>query len=127
RSVLESAQAALMKQSGAKWGTDDARVACAFLARMFIKDQLDLLRRARVENIASNWSARLGNPEQQLRDLLQQRSVPLRQIPKVIEELVNLAKGRDVITKLTRTAVFVALEGRDPMLNATALGCRTWD
>jgi hypothetical protein len=125
--VLESAQAALMKQFGATWTGDDARVAGAFLARMFIKDQLDLLRRARVESLASNWSARLGNPDQQLRDLLQQRGVALRQLPKVIEELVNLAKGRDVITKLTRTAVFVALEGRDPMLNAAALGCRTWD
>jgi hypothetical protein len=125
--VLESAQAAMMKAYGATWSGDDARLAAVFLARMFIKDQLDLLQHARIEGLTANWSARLGNPEQQLRDLLQNRGVTTRNISKAIEELVDLAKGRDVITKLTRTAIFVALEGRDPMLSATALGRRSWD
>lgn len=126
---LESAQMQLMKAYGSSipWTAEDFRQVAVFVSRMFLQQQLDLLRHARVDNLIGNWSARLGNPEQQLRDLLQQRGVPVPRIRDAMEELVSLAKGRDVIAKLTRTVTFVALEGRDPMLGAAALGRRTWD
>ena len=127
--ALQSAQTQLMKTSGASipWTAEDSRQAAVFVSRMFLQEQFELLRQARVDNLIANWSLRLGNPEQQLRDLLQHRGVPLPKIRNVIEEPVTLAKGRDVITKLTRTVTFVALEGRDPMLSAAALGRRSWD
>jgi hypothetical protein len=126
---LESSQMQLMKSvaSSVPWSTEDARQATVFVARMFLQEQFDLLRHARVDNLITNWSARIGNPEQQLRDLLQQRGIPLSRIREVVEELVETAKGRDVIAKLTRTITFVALEGRDPMLSAAALGRRSWE
>lgn len=126
---LESAQRQLLKTFGSStpWTAEDSRQATVFVSRMFLQQQLELLRHARVDNLIANWSSRLGNPEQQLRDLLQQRGVPLPRIRDVIDELVELARGRDVITKLTRTVTFVALEGRDPMLSAAALGRRSWN
>jgi len=126
---MESAQIQLMKAYGSTsaWSADDSRQTAVYVSRMFLQQQLDLLRHARVDNLIANWTSRLGNPEQQLRDLLQQRGVPLLKIRNVVEELVTLAKGRDVVTKLTRTVTFVALEGRDPVFSAAALGRRSWD
>lgn len=127
--ALESAQAQLMKSSGASvaWTTEDSQQAAVYISRMFLQEQLDGLRRARIDNIITNWSTRLGNPEQQLKDLLQQRGIHIRKIPKILKEMTDLARGRDVLVKLTRTITFVALEGRDPALNAAALGRRSWD
>jgi hypothetical protein len=126
---LESAQMQMMKAYGSTtaWSADDSRQAAVFVSRMFLQQQFDLLRHARVDNLIANWSSRLGSPEQQLRDLLQQRGISLSKIRNAIEELVALAKGRDVVAKLTRTVTFVALEGRDPVLSAAALGRRSWD
>jgi hypothetical protein len=127
--ALETAQSQLLKDVGASasWTPEDAQTATIYISRMFIQEQLELLRRARIDNLISSWTARLGNPDQQLRDLLGQRGVPIRKIPKVIQEMTDLAKDRDVIAKLTRMVTFVALEGRDPALSAVALGCRSWD
>ncbi len=127
--ALETAQIQLMKASGASaaWTTEDSQQAAVYISRMFLQQQLEGLRRARIDNIITNWSTRLGNPEQQLRDLLQQRGIHVRKIPKILKELTDLARGRDVLAKLTRTVTFVALEGRDPALNAAALGRRSWD
>jgi hypothetical protein len=127
--ALETAQSQIMKEfdSAISWGAEDSQSAATYISRMFIQEQLELLRQARIESLIANWSARLGNPEQQLRDLLHARGVPPRKIAGIIKEMTDLAKGRDVIAKLTRTITFVALEGRDPSLSAAALGFRSWD
>lgn len=127
--ALETAQNQLLKEAGAllPWSPEDAQTATIYVSRMFIQEQLELLRRARIDSVITNWTSRLGHPEQQLRDMLVEHGVPLRKVPKTIQEMTDLAKGRDVIAKLTRTVTFIALEGRDPALNAAALGCRSWD
>lgn len=126
---LEGAQIQLMKAYGCSsfWSPEDSRQVTVLVCRMFLQQQFELLRHASVDNLVANWSSRLGNPEQQLRDLLQHRGIPVASIRDVIHELAEVAKGRDVISKLTRTVTFVALEGRDPMLSAAALGRRSWD
>lgn len=126
---LESAQTQLLKAYGSStpWSPEDSRQTAVFVSRMFLQQQFEVLRHARIDNLIANWESRLGNPEQQLRDLLQQRGISRSRISEAVQELVNLAKGRDVISKLTRTITFVALEGRDPTLSATALGQRSWN
>lgn len=126
---LESAQAQTLKSFGSKiaWSEESSQQASVLIARMFLKQQLELLSQARIDKIVPNWISRIGNPEQQLRDLIQKHGITTGKITTVINQLVDLANGTDVITKLTRTITFVALEGKDPMLSAAALGHRSWD
>jgi hypothetical protein len=126
---LASAQMQILKGAGGKkaWTQDSARQAAVFITRMFLQQQLELLIRARVEGAVGQWIQRIGNPEQQLRDLIQSHEVPPSKISSIISEIARLAQNSSIISKLNRTVTFVALEGKDPMLSAGALGKRTWE
>jgi hypothetical protein len=126
-SDLEGALTAVLTNAGGSWNASSAEQATVLLARMFMNEQLNGLRAAGVELQKAGWSGRLGDPRQKLRDLLQRSGVPIRKLSSAISELVDLAKARPVINKLTRTAFFAPLEGRDPVQSSAALNASSWD
>jgi len=125
--ALSGAQTSLLTEYGGKWSDAQAELATTFLARMFIQEQLEGLQSAGAEILQGKWFDRSGNPMQQLRDLLQSCGVPVSKIGEIIAKLIELARSREVIAKLTRTAVFTALEGQDPVQSAKCLGASAWD
>ena len=125
--ALTGAQTSLLNEFGGNWDQIQAEQATVFLARLFIREQLRGLQTAGAELLPAGWLDRQGDPKQQLRDLIQQCGVPSQKIGDVIGKLVGLARHREVITKLTRTAVFAALEGQNPLQSARALGASGWD
>ena len=110
-----------------EWSKGQSQNVSTLVTRMHLKEQLTLLERARVGSVVSSWCARIGDPEQQLRDMLQTGGIPNKSVKDAIGELVILSANHPVTKKLIRTVTFVALEGKDPMMSATALGNRTWE
>src|SRR5262249_27630047 len=52
--------------------------------------------------------------------------IPSRQVQDVLDELVQQARNLPLIKKLTRAAVYVSLEGADPVSSAKAIGAPRW-
>ncbi len=125
--VLASAQAQLIyDKCGATWTQDQAHRAGVLLARMFIKCQLDTVRNAALELTALGLVRNIGDPEQDLRDMLSAAGVPPRAVNGVILEFVDLAKEKPLIKKLARAATCVAIEGGDPLAGAKLIGASRW-
>ena len=126
-SSLEGALTSILLEAGSSWNGEFAQQATALLARMFVNEQMSALKSAGVEFSRSAWSGNLGDPRQKLRDLLYNCGVASLNISSVLSKFVDVAKSRPVINKLTRTAVFAALEGRDPLQNSAALHANSWE
>jgi hypothetical protein len=94
---------------------------------LFVLEQLNCLRSAKANLLPGAWQRESGDPQQQLRDLLHECGVQPRKLTEVIGKLIGIAKGRPSISKLTRTAVFAALEGGDPLRSSQALGAARWE
>ena len=107
---LTGAQTALLTEYGGAWTEQQAELATISLTRLFLLEQLKGLKFAGAELLTGAWMGRMGDPRQRLRDLLQQCGVPIPRLAEVIGKLVELARNREVVAKLTRTAVFAALD-----------------
>ena len=125
--ALSGALTSQLTEYGDAWNDTQAERATTLLARLFIQEQLEGLKSAGASMLQGKWFDRSGNPLQQLRDLLQECGVPVPKLNEAIAKLIELARSREVIAKLTRTAVFAALEGQDPVQSARALGASGWD
>lgn len=124
--MLTGTMSSILEEYGAAWTNEQAEGAALFLARWFVSDQMGALRAARASVLPGAWTRELVNPEQKLRDLLQGCGIPVGKLEEVIEKLADIARGRPAISKLTRTAVFAALEGANPLRSAQALGASSW-
>jgi hypothetical protein len=124
---LASAQEDLMrKKFHLDWTTEDARRATLLLAKAFVQRQLETAARADVELLSLGLTRQVGDPLQELRDLLVDRGVNNRRVNGVVAELVQNAEGLPIINKLARAAVFVAIEGAPPLSGAKAIGANNW-
>lgn len=125
--TLQAAQAALMADRyRVVWTNDDAETASVFLSRAFVKAQLETLQSAGTNLTATGLFRNLGDPIQDLRDYLRRQGVAVEGVKAATEELLEQAKDLPVIKKLTRAAVYVSLEGVDPVSSAKALGASSW-
>jgi len=124
--LLVGAQSVLVKDFGGHWSEEQAEQATSLLAQLFIQEQLEGLRSAGSQILKGEWISVSVNPKQQLRDLLQNAGVPLKGIGAAIGKMVEEARDREVIAKLTRTAVFAALEGQNPLQSSRAIGASSW-
>lgn len=125
-SELTGAMTAVLGDYRALWNADQAERGALFLARWFVSEQMNCLRSAKAHLLPGLWMHGSSDPQQQLRDLLQECGIQTRKLTEAIGKLVELARGRPAIAKLTRTAVFAALEGQDPLRSSQALGAPSW-
>jgi len=123
---LQGAQTALTEKFGVQWTPEDAQRASVYLSRYFVKSQVDNVALSGVTLSAPGFIKHLGDPLQDLRDQLKKAGIPPRKIAAALSELVDQAKGLPLIKKLTRAAVFVSLEGVDPVSSAKAIGAPRW-
>jgi hypothetical protein len=127
-SSLAASQAHLLHTKfGKAWSEDDAKRAGLFLARLFIQKQLETARHASLELTSLGLFHNLGDPDQDLRDLLARVGLAPRQVQEAVSEFVDVAKDRPLIKKLARAATYVAIEGLSPLSAAKVLGARNWN
>jgi len=124
---LSSAQISLMQDEfGQNWSKENSEIVSLFLARCFIKAQLDCSTHAGVKLSSIGLIKHIGDPFQELRDYLQEAGVPVKKIDIALQELIDQSKDLPIVKKLARTAIFVALEGSDILSSAKALGAPSW-
>src|SRR5262249_8499828 len=124
---LEAAQTSLIYEKfGFTWTRENAEHVSMLLARLFVQTQIESVRSAGVEFSAPGLIKNLGDPLQDLRDYLKRIGVPAQQIQDVLDELVGQAKDLPLVKKLTKSAVYVSLEGADPVSSAKAIGAPRW-
>jgi hypothetical protein len=120
---LVSAQASLMEhEHNLPWSRRDSEKVSVYLARAFIQRQLDSAQKARITLDATGLFRNLGDPVQDLRDYLREKSVPPARVQATIAEMLEHAKDLPIVKKLSRVALYVALEGGDPISCAKAIG-----
>jgi hypothetical protein len=126
-SSLQAAQAALMADKfGVVWTSNNTEQASVHISRAYVKTQLETLQSAGTNPTATGLFRNLGDPIQELRDYLRQQGVRAQEVKHATEELLDQAKDLAVIKKLTRAAMYVSLEGVDPVSSAKAIGAPSW-
>jgi len=124
---LSSAQASLMKSEyNVPWTQEDSEQLSVYLARAFIQAQLETAKEARITLEATGLFKNLGDPLQDMRDYLRQKSVPPGSVDATIKEMFEHAEDLPIVKKLARAALFVALEGADPISSSKAIGASSW-
>lgn len=108
------------------WSQEDALMASSLIARAFIQRQLATTRDARVALTALGLTKHIGDPLQLLREYLAEKGVHRGSVESVLSEFMEQAKDLPIVQKLTRAAVFVAIEGADPVSAAKAIGAARW-
>ena len=68
----------------------------------------------------------LGDPEQELRALIHESGVQYFRIDEVLYKLVDLARDKPLIKKITRSVVYVTMENADPEKASLILGTTSW-
>ena len=125
--ALAEAQAALMKERFAiEWSSEDAEHVSVFIARLFVKNQLDCITDAGATVSASGLLKSIGDPLQDIRDYLKRTGLHPSRVSTVLAELTAQAKDFPIVKKLSRAAVYVSLEGADPVSSAKAIGAPRW-
>jgi hypothetical protein len=125
---LRSTQSALLSdQCTSEWSEDDSRFAAILLARCFVKTELDTARGAEMVLRPIELLTALGDPLQDLTDLLARHGVPTRRLQSGLLRLIEATQDHPLVKKLTRIALYLALEGANPTLSIKALGANRWD
>lgn len=124
---LVSAQTSLMESEHIiSWSLDDSQKASVFLAKVFIQQQLETAKSAKLKMTAMGLFKNLGQPLQELRDFLRSSGVPPDKLEDTIKEMLIHAQELPIVKKLIRAAIFVALEGIDAVAGAKAIGAPRW-
>jgi hypothetical protein len=124
---LASAQAQTLHDfCGLEWDAGQSATAATFLARWFIQRQLVAAEHASLPLTRMGLSRVLGDPEQELRNLLLSGGVPPAKLMAVIDEFVLLASEAPLVMKLTRAVTYVATEGSDLLRASRVLGAASW-
>lgn len=124
---LTSAQSSFMeKEFGLNWSQENAEMVSVLISRLFIKTQLESVSRAGVHFSSVGLIKHIGDPEQKLKEYLSQQGIPQGKLEKTVVELIEQSQDLPIVKKLSRTAIFVALEGADLLSSAKALGAPRW-
>jgi hypothetical protein len=125
--TLAAIQADLMSRSfGIVWTPMDAQFTSVLLARAFIQKQLESVGKAGVQLNSLGFTRHIGDSLQELRQHLLNHSVPRSQLEDTLGELLDQATDNPLVQKLTRAAIYAALEGGDPISGAKVIGAHTW-
>jgi hypothetical protein len=125
--AMASAQSqVLLDLCDLEWDVEQCTKAATLLARWFIQRQLITAEHASIAITKVGLSRTIGNPEQDLDNLLMSAGVPAKKVADVINEFVRLASNTPLIKKLSRAVTYVATEGMDLLKASKVLGASNW-
>ncbi len=127
RSLANDQSRYLETRHALTWNQQAARRAATLLAKMFIKRQIDQANNAAMDLKQCEFVRALGDPLQDLRDMLHENGLSAANITPAIADLAEMASKSPLIAKLVTSALFVAIEGANPLASVKALGASSWD
>ena len=125
---ITSAQIDILRNEfNVDWNKEDSTKVALWIANAFISNQISNLKEIK----ASIVSNPLFNVEEKGLDrlkifLISEKEIDNEKADDIIEKLLENASDHPLITKLSRASIYLALEGRNPMSSAKALGAERW-
>jgi hypothetical protein len=110
------------------WSDNDAKKISIWIAEAHINDQISSLKEVKA-SIVSNPLFKFennGKGIEKIREYLSKKEKENEVLDRIIIDLLELASNHPLITKITRASIYLALEGRDPISAAKALGANRW-
>lgn len=124
---LVGAQTSLMEsEHNISWSLADGQKASVLLAKVLIEQQLESAKSAKLKMTAMGLFKNLNQSLQKLRDFISNSGVPREKLDDTIKEMLIQAQDLPIVKKLSRAAIFVALEGADAISGAKAIGAPRW-
>ena len=125
--ALVSAQSSLMKsEHDISWSSENSQKASILLAKVFIQRQLESVQSAKIKMTAMGLFKNLNQAFPEFRDFISELGVPKEKVDDTIREMLIQAQDLPIVKKLSRAAIFVALEGADAISGAKAIGAPRW-
>lgn len=127
-SSLSSAQVELMiNDYNCQWTEEDSKKVAIWIANISIIEKVNSLKELKA-NIVSNPIFDIeNNGIEKLRNFLKQdKKLDRAFVDDAVKKLLEIASIHPLITKIARASVYLALEGRDPISSAKALGAMRW-
>jgi len=125
--ALVSAQTSLMKsEHNILWSLENSQKASILLAKIFIQRQLESAQSAKIKITAMGLFKNLNQSLQEFRDFISGLGVPKAKVEDTIKEMLIQAQDLTIVKKLSRAAIFVALEGSDAISGSKAIGAPKW-
>lgn len=125
---LLSAQADLLSDYKVSWTEKDSKEISGWLVQSFINSQLDLLRETKATFVTHPIFANMdmNGIEKIKRYLISDKKLGKEDAETIVYKLVQMASTHPLISKLTRSAVYLGLKGQSPISAAKALGANRW-
>lgn len=125
---LAGAQVDLLHSYGGDWDQNKSEQASVLLAQMFVQKQIDSAKHISLEFTKTGFSQPLCEPEQTLRRLIYESGVhDATKINEVLYNMVDLARDKPLIKKITRSVIYATLENADPEKASLILGVTRWN
>ena len=125
---LLSAQADLLSEYKISWTEKDSKKISGWLVQSFINSQLELLRETKATFVTHPIFANMDtNSIEKIKQyLVSDKKLEKKDVETVVFKLVQMASTHPLISKLTRSAVYLGLKGQSPISAAKALGANRW-
>lgn len=126
--TLASSQAQLLNDKGyVAFGPEESEKAGVFLTRMFVQNQFKIAERNYLPLAKIGLADALGDPRQELEQLLRGMKVKPKDVEDVVRELVEAGSDLPLIKKLATAVTYVAAEGRNVAAACRTLGANSWN
>ena len=125
--ALVSAQTSLMEsEHNISWSSGNSQKASMLLAKVFIQRQLESAESAKIKMTAMGLFENMNHAFQELRNFIFELGVPKEKVEDTIKEMLIQAQDLTIVKKLSRAALFVALEGSSAISGSKAIGAPRW-
>lgn len=118
----------LMREYGKIWNKEDSKKASVWIASAYISRRLSVLQK--VDAALSESFVRIfsENGISKLRShLLRVKNISPDKLDEIEDKMLAIAANHPLIEKLTRAAVYIALEGTNPLSASKVLGAYRWN
>jgi hypothetical protein len=125
---LVSAQADILSEFKVEWDDTDLKNISYYIVSVYIQKQLENLKQVKVtmsfHPVFSNFS--FNSVTEISSYLINNKQMGKPEAEKAVELIVENASTHPLITKLTRSAMFLALQSDSPSYSAVILGANRW-
>ena len=124
--LADEQRAIVAKDFDIDWTPEKARTSSVLLARLFVDRQIRAAKHCSAAFNTLGFVKHIGDPRQELRDLLARSGLPVGAVESAVRALVEHARDLPLIKKLVRSAVYSAVEGSSPMTALRIFGVKSW-
>ena len=126
-SGLSRVIADLMNEYKINWTIDDTRKSSVYIAGAYISKRLEVLQEADASLLLSFAKMFDKSDLTKLRTyLLKNKQLNVDNLNEVVDKILNIAANHPLIEKLTKAAVYICLEGTNPLASARVIGAYRW-